>query len=133
MSAPGDSTRVASDADNASEPEPPERPLFDLHVNIVEEDGDWSGFRSVHDSIRKAAWALARDPRCAKARGAEAGIVLGSDALVQRLNGAYCGKDAPTNVLSFPYQEPPGAEEVDGGAPYLGDVVLAVETIRREA
>ncbi|KAB2916279.1 MAG: rRNA maturation RNase YbeY [Hyphomicrobiaceae bacterium] len=133
MSAPGNSTRIASDADNASEPEPPERPHSDLHVNIVEEAGDWSAFGAVHDRIRRAASALARDPGCDKARGAEAGVVLGSDALVQRLNGAYRGKDAPTNVLSFPYQEPPGAEEVDGGAPYLGDVVLAAETIRREA
>jgi probable rRNA maturation factor len=41
------------------------------------------------------------------------------------------GKDASTNVLSFPYQKQPGAAADDGG--YLGDVVLAAETVRQEA
>ena len=58
-------------------------------------------------------------------------MVLGSDALVRRLNTTYRGKDAPTNVLSFPFQSPPGAA-ADAGT-YLGDVVLAAETVRQEA
>ena len=58
--------------------------------------------------------------------------MLGSDALVRRLNRTYRGKDAPTNVLSFPFQTPPGAAAEDDGA-YLGDVVLAAETVRLEA
>ena len=50
---------------------------------------------------------------------------------MRRLNLAYRGKDAPTNVLSFPFQRPPGtAGDADA---YLGDVVLAAETVRREA
>jgi probable rRNA maturation factor len=75
--------------------------------------------------------ALARHPRFRPERGGEVTVVLGSDALVRRLNRTYRGKDAPTNVLSFPYQRPPGAA-ADAGA-YLGDVVLAAETVRREA
>jgi probable rRNA maturation factor len=61
----------------------------------------------------------------------EASVVLGSDALVRRLNRTYSGKDASTNVLSFPFQRPPGAGPEDGA--YLGDVVLAAETVRLEA
>ena len=57
--------------------------------------------------------------------------MLGSDALVRRLNRTYRGKDAATNVLSFPFQRPPGAAPEDGA--YLGDVVLAAETVQREA
>jgi probable rRNA maturation factor len=64
------------------------------------------------------------------APGSEASVVLGSDALVRRLNRTYRGKDAATNVLSFPFQRPPGAPEE--GA-YLGDVVLAAETVQLEA
>jgi len=56
-------------------------------------------------------------------------VVLGDDALVRALNGTYRGKDKPTNVLSFPFQVPPGGVR-DGT---LGDVVLAVETVAREA
>ena len=34
--------------------------------------------------------------------------MLGDDALVRALNRTYRGKDKPTNVLSFPFQVPPG-------------------------
>src|SRR4029079_7926612 len=57
--------------------------------------------------------------------------VLASDALVRRLNRNYRGKDTATNVLSFPFQRPPGAESED--RTYLGDVVLAAETVLMEA
>ena len=123
MSVPGDSASLSSPADS----EPPER----LTLTIVEEDGDWSGFGPLEEAIRQAATALARHRRLQPARGSEASVVLGSDALVRRLNRTYRGKDAPTNVLSFPYQKPPGAASHDGA--YLGDVVLAAETVRQEA
>ena len=123
MSVPGDSTSSLSPADS----EPPER----LAVTIVEEGGDWSGFGPIEEAIRAAAAALARHRRLESARGSEASIVLGSDALVRRLNRTYRGKDAPTNVLSVPSQKLPGAASDDGA--YLGDVVLAAETVRQEA
>jgi probable rRNA maturation factor len=128
MSATGDSSiHLSPQADAPEGEEPPER----LVAAIVEEDGDWSGCRLVEEAIQQAVAALARHPRLRSARGREAGVVLGSDALVRRLNKTYRGKDAPTNVLSFPYQRPPGAV-ADVGA-YLGDVVLAAETISQEA
>src|SRR6185503_225079 len=123
MSLPGDSASLSSPADS----EPPER----LTLTIVEEDGDWSGFGSLEEAIREAAAALARHRRFQPTRGSEASVVLGSDALVRRLNRTYRGKDAPTNVLSFPSQKLPGAASDDGA--YLGDVVLAAETVRQEA
>ena len=52
----------------------------------------------------------------------ELSIALIDDAHMQGLNTQYRGKDAPTNVLSFP---------ADG--PLLGDIVLSFETIAREA
>jgi probable rRNA maturation factor len=45
------------------------------------------------------------------------------------LNRTWRGKDAPTNVLTFPAVEPDGIAT----APVLGDVVLAFETVEREA
>ena len=49
-------------------------------------------------------------------------IVLANDRLQRRLNHDFRGADKPTNVLSF------------SGAPEgLGDVVLALETVAREA
>jgi probable rRNA maturation factor len=127
MSVPGDSTGMSPSSDDAPEAEPPER----LAVTIVEEGGDWSVFGPLEAPIRAAATALASHRDLSLADGSEASIVLGSDRMLQRLNLTYRGKDAPTNVLSFPYQPPPGAVAADSA--YLGDVVLAAETLAMEA
>jgi hypothetical protein len=125
MSEPGDSSPSPMPADTPAEPEPPPR----LAIAVVREDGDWHAFDPVEDCVHEAAAALAE---ClALPPGSEASVVLGSDALVQRLNKAYRGKDAATNVLSFPFQKP--AAVAPGSEDYLGDVILAAETVAREA
>ena len=58
----------------------------------------------------------------------ELSILLTDDAEQQELNRQYRDKDAPTNVLSFPQIEPFGP--VSG---LLGDIVMARETLEREA
>ncbi len=58
-------------------------------------------------------------------------MVFADDALVRRLNAEFRGVDAPTNVLAFPAARAPGLR--DEGSEPLGDVVLAFETIAREA
>ena len=60
---------------------------------------------------------------------AELSILLVSDAEMRKLNRAWRGKDRPTDVLSF------GQHEGEGGAPegLLGDVVVSVDTARRQA
>ncbi len=67
----------------------------------------------------------------------EVGVRLTDDAEVRALNHRYRGVDAPTNVLSFPATAcTPGAlpEAPPAGAPLpLGDVVVALETVRAEA
>lgn len=52
----------------------------------------------------------------------ELSLALVSDADIQTLNRDYRHKDKPTNVLSFPQE-----------GPLLGDIVLALESITREA
>lgn len=59
---------------------------------------------------------------------AELSVLLTDDGEQRALNRDYRGKDAPTNVLSFP-QLPPFSPL--GGL--LGDIVLARETLEREA
>ena len=60
----------------------------------------------------------------------ELGILLTDDSEQRRLNRDFRGKDAPTNVLSFPAHDGNAAP----GVPLLlGDVVLAYETVAREA
>lgn len=46
----------------------------------------------------------------------------------QQLNCQYRGKDKPTNVLSFPFQNPPGIT-----LPLLGDLVICKQVVESEA
>ena len=67
----------------------------------------------------------------------EISVVLTDDKAIQLLNADYRGKNKPTNVLSFP------SFDLEPGKPFpvqtipceciLGDIIIAVETIEREA
>ena len=57
----------------------------------------------------------------------ELSIVLISDAQIKRLNKLYRNKDKPTDVLSFPI-----GEKVEDWL-ILGDIVISVDTARRQA
>ena len=46
----------------------------------------------------------------------------------QLLNHQYRGKDKPTNVLSFPFESPPGIE-----LPLLGDLIVCADVVAAEA
>ena len=130
MTVPGESSPSTSPVEPApTEPEPSGRPFDGISVTIIDEGGDWAPFAAREDLIERAAAAVAGASGCARARGAEACVVLADDALLRSLNHAYRGKDAPTNVLSFPFQEPPRAAP----SRHLGDIVLAAETLQREA
>jgi probable rRNA maturation factor len=60
------------------------------------------------------------------------GIVLTDDSEQRELNRIWRGKDSATNVLSFAVGDPDDPAPI--GAPVLlGDVVLAFETVAREA
>jgi probable rRNA maturation factor len=142
MNDPGESSPCICAVEPA--PEEPEPPGW-LAVTILEEAGDWAAIASREEAVVRAAAALARHPACAAARGAEACVVLADDAVVRSLNREYRGRDAATNVLSFPFQMPALSEPADkddteaeaAGASaeprHLGDVLLAAETVCREA
>lgn len=59
---------------------------------------------------------------------AEVTIRIVDEAESQQLNLQYRGKDKATNVLSFPFQCPPGIE-----LPLLGDLVICAGVVRAEA
>lgn len=58
---------------------------------------------------------------------AEISLTLTDDPTIHRLNRDYRGKDAPTDVLSFAQESFPGPTRV------LGDVVISLDTARRQA
>lgn len=57
-------------------------------------------------------------------------LALVNDAAIRALNREYRGKDSATDVLSFPLVDEPA---VEGAETLLGDVVISVETARRQA
>ena len=85
---------------------------------VVVLDAGWlKALPGVERVVRKAARAaLGRRKRSLS-------VALASDAAVRKLNARDRRKDQPTNVLSYP----------SGEDAFLGDVVLARQTVWREA
>ena len=75
----------------------------------------------VQEAVAAAAAALSTSDD-------EVSILLTDDSAVRILNREWRGLDKPTNVLSFPAPKSPAT----GGARFLGDIVIAYETLQRE-
>lgn len=56
-------------------------------------------------------------------------ITLVHDTAIRELNRRHRGKDKPTDVLSFPLDP----SELEGPERLLGDIVISVDTARRQA
>lgn len=117
--------------------------MMRLAVTIDRAGARWNrAFPRMEDKIEQAvacAFLAAKKPTAFKDRRFEIAVLLCADRDVKALNRDYRGKDKPTNVLSFPQLKMKGlrASALDvfplrQHIP-LGDVVLAHETIRREA
>ena len=98
-------------------------------------EGAWEAL-----ATRAIAAAVARTPFAELATTdatVEVSVRLTSDDEVHALNRQYRGKDAPTNVLSFPMIQPDLLDTVtqnsDDGEVLLGDIVLAHGVCAREA
>lgn len=79
-----------------------------------------------------AAAALAGAGR----RGASLTIAFVRDRAMRQLNRAYRDQDRATDVLSFPASEGQGEafiSQAPESADYLGDIVIAIDTARRQA
>ena len=102
--------------------EPPQRLRLDISVQA----GAWS--RESQECIGALAGLIADRVQLAGEPGL-ATIVLDTDEAVRHLNSVHRGRDAATNVLSFPSS----AIDFDTGVAYRGDVILGFETVEREA
>jgi probable rRNA maturation factor len=94
-------------------------------VEIAVESEAWKQMSGAERTVRQAIEAAVSD---AGPASAEVGVVLTDDARIRDLNREWLGNDKATNVLSFPAPDSP-----PGDTKFLGDVVFALETIRREA
>jgi probable rRNA maturation factor len=100
-------------------------------VDIVVESALWKDQRGAKALLRRA---VAEAAATLSTSDAELAILLTDDSVIRRLNRQWRGKDEPTNVLAFPTKPPPrsgGARRV--AHRHLGDIVIARETLAREA
>ncbi len=102
-------------------------------IDILVESPLWKAQRGVKAVLERAIGAAAA---MVATRGGELAIVLTDDSAIRALNRDWRGKDQPTNVLSFPANAPSRSRRADarqGGPRLLGDIVIAYETMAREA
>jgi probable rRNA maturation factor len=103
-----------------------------VSTDILMQSPLWESEPRARDIVRDAiAAAAAQLPAAQKAKAdGEVSVVLTDDAAIQVLNRDWRGLDKPTNVLSFPASIPAAAA---GSKPPLGDIVIAHDTLAREA
>jgi len=94
-----------------------------LKIDVLVDCDRWNDTEKLKSTVRRA---VTRAAAVTGATGVEVAIVLTDDSAIRTLNRDWRGIDAATNVLSFP------AEDTHGDR-HLGDIVLAFETIAREA
>ncbi len=74
------------------------------------------------------SWAEAALSAAGYEKEAELTVRMADPEEIRALNRDYRGVDRPTNILSFPFECPPGIE-----LPLIGDLVICEEILRREA
>jgi len=102
-----------------------------LDVEIVHHAEHWDHIAVSDEALGRAALAAFAAASPGRRKPCQVTIVLTDDSEMRTLNRTWRGKDASTNVLSFPAGEPFGP--VPGESLPLGDVVLAAETVLAEA
>lgn len=96
-------------------------PTIELDLQVVEQSDD---LPSEKQFIEWAAAALADQ------EAAEMSIRIVSAEESQQLNHHYRHKNKPTNVLSFPFETPPG---FDMPMSFIGDLVICRDVVAAEA
>jgi probable rRNA maturation factor len=112
---------------------------MDLDVTVDLRHPGWKTLiRPYRKTVRDTCHATLLDTRLASVPCTwEMAVVLADDVFIRELNREYRGFDKPTNVLSFPAEEALEKNAKRRAASRkvmaLGDLVLAYETIIREA
>lgn len=91
-------------------------------VDIQVQSPLWDAEPAAQSTVREA---IAAARAVVSAPAGEVSVVLTDDAAIRTLNRQWRGIDKPTNVLSFPATKPVGVA-------FLGDIVIAYETLARE-
>lgn len=94
-------------------------------IDVVIESPLWNEAPEAEGTARGAIMAALA---ACRAQDAQVSVALLDDAAMRALNSRWRDMDKPTNVLSFP-----ATDDIRENERFLGDIVLAFETIRGEA
>jgi probable rRNA maturation factor len=101
-----------------------------IDIALVREDKGWPPEDTLMELAETVISAACRELKLLAGDSCELSLVFAGDAMIKSLNAQWRGKDTPTNVLSFPsFALKPG----EALPAMLGDIVLARETLVREA
>ena len=100
-----------------------------MKLDIVAASPLWRRAPGARAKARVAIRAAADVSGVSLRPDAEVALHLADDARLRALNAQWRGKDAPTNVLSFPLAQPARVAE----APLLGDIFVSFQTLEAEA
>ena len=98
-----------------------------MQIEVIVRSARWRKRSTAGTTVKKAVLAAAK---AVSTGPAELAIVLSDDSALRTLNRDWRGKNAPTNVLSFPAAT---AGKDRSASPYIGDIVIAYQTTAREA
>jgi probable rRNA maturation factor len=98
-----------------------------LEVEVVRHDDAWTAARVGDARLERAARVAFGAAAPLRQGNYHVALALTGNAEMRVLNRTWRGKDASTNVLSF------FADDAIGEPGFLGDVVLAYETVLTEA
>jgi probable rRNA maturation factor len=98
-----------------------------VQIEVIVRSARWRKRPSAQTIVKKAVLAAAG---AVSTGPTELAIVLSDDSAIRALNRDWRGKNAPTNVLSFPAA---AAGKGQSASPYVGDIVIAYQTTAQEA
>ena len=98
-----------------------------VEIDVIVRSARWRKRPTAKTIVKRAVLAAVE---AISTPSTELAIVLTDDSAIQTLNRDWRGKNAPTNVLSFPAARP---GKSGAAPPYIGDIVIAYRTVAREA
>jgi probable rRNA maturation factor len=98
-----------------------------VEIDVIVSAESWDALAGLETLTRDAVDASLAESGATLVDGCELCVTFCDDADIRALNAQWRDKDRPTNVLSFPTPGPLAAR------PLLGDIVVAYETVAREA
>ncbi|MGG6893408.1 MULTISPECIES: rRNA maturation RNase YbeY [Rhizobium] len=109
--------------------------MTELDIQISLEEGDWPSeeeLQSLAERVlgKAAAYLKKHEKQPFPKMAPELSLVFTDDASIREINAEWRSQDKATNVLSFPaFPLEPGGKP----GPMLGDIIIARETVEREA